>query len=393
MLCRSITLAFILVLSLCSYGQTIESREEIDTKSFRLYSNEQWQQLLDYGKIVVNHKQDFILLRLRLGYAAFMLSKYSEAIRHYNAILKKDAYNETARYYKRICLQYLQQSDLALYQNRYIPTISLKNEKVKKIALTGADWEGSYKTTDLTTRFDAMYHRIGLRANVGWRWSMYNMIGFFQQKLDEPGLKMVVNNRSIQINQTDFYHLSTINLLEKLQLKAGYHFINTPFSNFKYQNHIGIIGLKYSTPYIQLQASVYSGKLIDSAVQQINIQASYYPMGNANIYGMTTVSFGEYGMKQQMNIKQVIGCKLTSKIWAEGNVTLGKFQNYLENDGLYVYNAIDPNMKKMGGSIYYTLNNKVVLQGGYTFEEKNLYTYPNLLFYQHSINGGIKWTF
>ena len=127
---RIILCSFLLFITFCSFGQQFESREEVDTKSYRLYTNAQWRQLLDYGKVAVSHKQDFILLRLRMAYAAFMLTNYSQAIKQYDVILMKDQYNETARYYKRLCLQYLQQSELANFQNKFIPTVNLKNEEI-----------------------------------------------------------------------------------------------------------------------------------------------------------------------------------------------------------------------------------------------------------------------
>jgi hypothetical protein len=347
---------------------------------------------MGYGKQAINHQQDFQLLRLRMGYACFMQKKYTEALRQYEAILKKDSYQETARYYSWLCLLKLQQPEIALWHASYLPDVSLKQERIKKNAITGIDWESSYKTTDLTTRFDAMYNRIGLSVHLGWKWSMYNAVAFFQQKLDEPGLLAVKNNRSISIDQTEFYHLSTIQIDRRWQIKLGYHYLNTPFNNFTFQNHIGIAGIKYNLAGLQLQASVYAGILNDSSYHQLNLQANYYPLGNDRLYGISTISSRKYGQDQQINFKQVVGVKIRPKIWMEMNATMGRSQNYAENDALYVYNAIDYNNIKAGGTLYTLINKKFTFQLGYTFEQRNLFIYPNLLFYQHSINGGIKCT-
>ena len=60
--------------------------------------------------------QDFTLLRLRMGYAAFMQSDFSQAIIQYEQVLKNDSYNTTAHYYIWLCRTYLNQTALAALQ-------------------------------------------------------------------------------------------------------------------------------------------------------------------------------------------------------------------------------------------------------------------------------------
>ncbi|WP_204268173.1 hypothetical protein, partial [Escherichia coli] len=69
--------------------------DEVNTKSYALYEKSAWKELLLYGKEAITAKQDFKLLRLRLGYAAFMLGNYSEALNQYQQVLKNDSYNTT----------------------------------------------------------------------------------------------------------------------------------------------------------------------------------------------------------------------------------------------------------------------------------------------------------
>lgn len=122
----------------------------------------------------------------------------------------------------------------------------------------------------------------------------------------------------------------------------------------------------------------------------MNFQANYFPLGNDRIYGISTISSRRFGQDQQTNFKQVIGVKIKPRLWAEANATFGSFQNYAENDAMYVYNAIDPNKIKAGGTLYALMGKKITLQLGYTYEQRQLFIHPNLLFNQHSINGGIK---
>lgn len=45
----------------------------VDSQSYALYQKADWRSLLAYGKLAIANKQDFLLLRLRTGYAAFMI--------------------------------------------------------------------------------------------------------------------------------------------------------------------------------------------------------------------------------------------------------------------------------------------------------------------------------
>lgn len=81
------------------------------------------------------------------------------------------------------------------------------------------DWEGSYKTTDVTPRSDASYNRLGIHGHLGWHWSMYNSVAFFQQQINEPWLLSVKDSQSIAIKQKEFYHLSAIQMNNRWQLK------------------------------------------------------------------------------------------------------------------------------------------------------------------------------
>lgn len=71
---------------------------------------------------------------------------------------------------------------------------------------------------------------------------------------------------------------------------------------------------------------------------------------------------------------------------------MGTFSNLLENDALYVYNAIDPNKFKGGVTSYITLTPNIIAQLGYTFEQRQLYN-QSINYNQHSITGGISWKF
>lgn len=363
-----------------------------DAESYRLYKNADWAALIDYGKAAIENGQDFILLRLRIAYAYFMRNNFSGALAQYSKVLEKDSYNETAHYYSWLCHNYLNQSTLAGTHAKFISAVSMSSKKTSGISITSVGIEYSAKIPDHLSRDYAQYARFDI-AN---RWSanvhMDQSVALFNQKLAEPLLNNVNNNFNISIEQKEYYNKLTINLQKRWQLKLAGHYFYTPFNNFTYDNYGIMAGVRFYGNYFDVQADVVYGRVTDTTQQQYNVQVSTYPLGNLNLYTITTGIYRQRNGTNAANLKQVLGGKLFKNVWLEGNVTLGRFSNLFENDALYAYNAIDPNTFKAGGTVYVVVAKKLTLQAGYTFEQRALYK-RTILFNQHSITGGVSCKF
>ena len=84
---------------------------------------------------------------------------------------------------------------------------------------------------------------------------------------------------------------------------------------------------------------------------------------------------------------------MLKNIWVEGRTTLGQYGTLLTNDGLYVYNDIDLKKFRVGGSLYYVASRILTLQMHYAYDRKELYQRTGNHYNQHSITGGIQWSF
>ena len=374
------------------FAQQTISYEEANAKSYALYEKGEWKALLQYGRQYMAQSPDFVLLRLRMGYAAFMLNNFSEALAQYDAVLKKDSYNETAHYYSWLCRKYLNQSELADVHMKYFSKEALQKEKIQNFTITKIGTEVSYKSTPLTARGNSIYARMDLHTRLHRNINMQHGFALYNQTIAEPKFAAVTNNTNIPINQKEYYNKTTINLNRQWQIIGACHYLYTPFNNFTYNNHIGLAGVKYSNYYFAIQADAVLGKMTDTALQQYNATLSLYPLGNLNIYSFSTSSLRNRNGKSAFNFKQVIGFKAMKFLWLEGNATFGSFSNFVENDALYLYNAIDANKIKAGATAYITITSKITAQTGYTFEQRELYKSINT-FNQHSITGGISCKF
>lgn len=371
-------------------AQTPVSFAVADSSSYALYQQGQWKALLQYGKELNSQGLDFPLLQLRLGYAAFMTGNYAAAIAQYEKLLKADSYNATSHYYiywSRINLGQREQAQASL---RYIPVSDRPAAVLKSGGIESVGIELSHKANSITDRGTAMYWQ----AATGYRFShavhMETAVAGYHQLLNEPGLTNVTRNDNIQIDQVEIYNKLTANLSRQWQAKLAWHYLRTPFNNFSYNNHLVMAGLNLNGTYTALQADVIFGKVTDTSSTQFNLQLRVYPLGNMKLYSFST---GSVLNRTQTSFifRQVLGVQLAAPLWLEGQLTTGPFRNLAENDALYLYNAIDTDRLKAGGTLYVQVK-KAVIQLGYTLEQKERYMTGNQ-FQQHSITGGIKWTF
>lgn len=386
----STSLAFSLTVLKVSAQQEY-SFTAVDSQSYALYQQANWKTLLSYGKTAINHNQDFQLLRLRTAYAAFMLANYSEAIKHYEAVLKEDKYNSTAHYFIYWSRINLGQPELAMAEVKYLTRGAIEDKKIKPADITSAEIELSFKQTTSERRENPFYGRIGLGNRFSYGLHMQQSVATYQQRINEPLLTAVSHNEKINIRQVEYYNRLLLNIDRHWQLKAAWHYLYTPFNNFRYNNHLLLFGLKYNGNYYDLQADAIVGNLTDTSLQQYNLRLGVYPLGNLNLYFFSTAMLRQQN-GSAFNFKQVLGLKLMKNIWLEGDVTLGEFHNLTENDALYVYNAIDPNKSKAGLTAYFLLRGKTMMQLGYTGEKRQLFG-TTTTFQQHSITGGLSWKF
>lgn len=395
---KNICIMVLSLIALHSNAQTTWSYDEVNTKSYALYEKNAWKELLHYGREAIAAKQDFKLLRLRLGYAAFMLENYSEALNQYEQVLINDSYNATAHYYIWLCRKYLNQHDLADHELAFFSKEDLAKEKLTKLAFTQVGIEASLKTTDNTLRGNTNYEKLEISNRFGWNIHMTQAVALFNQNIyfvniPRPGFPPPpITYRTSSINQTEYYNRLTINLGRNWQVKGAYHYTYTPVDNNTFQNKTVFGALKYYNTYFDFQASANFSTVSDTSISQYDAQLGIYPFGNLSLYSFSTAIIRNRPSGSAFNFRQILGVQVAKKIWVEANVTLGKFSDLFENDAMYIYNQIDPNQFKGGLTAYASLSPKCVLAIGYTLEQRIISNTTNT-FNQHSITGGLSWKF
>ena len=368
-----------------SMAQANESPADVDLHSLNLYNSAQWKVLLLYGKDKLAVGIDFPLLRMRTGYAAFMLGNYSESLTQYDKVNESDRDNKLALYYVYLNNVYLNNTAAVRYYAVLLPAEKRVEEKIARTKLSSVQTEYSYKMPADTARRNAQYARVGFDIDLGYRFQLQQSIAYYTLLVQKPNVTNAVYQK---LKQPEYYAKLVYAASGKLSLIGAYHYISDQFPDTTLITNILLGGIKYSSPYFSLQANASFGNFAVNYTQYDGI-VTIYPFGNLNLYSISRASFGS-----QTNFTQILGAKVARSIWLEGNITFGN-QNYLfDHDALYVKNDLDPNLFKCGGSVYAPISKKCMLTLNYTFEQRqNQFSQSPKIYYQHSINGGITWKF
>lgn len=368
------------------------NREQVDLLTYRLYLEGKWDSIVHSAKEAIRNDIDFNNLRLRIGYAYVQLNQLSKAVVHYEAVLKRDAYNEIALYYAWYCWNALNQIELGTSFLKRLPNDPTWASIKQPNKMISAGYESSYKITSTSYRSNAWFQSLQYKHRIGYRWHLNHAVHSYQQTLNEPKFTGVQNNTNIAVNQFGIYHQSIFSINSTWQLKTMGQYFHTPFNNLSFENWLTGISLKRIRPHVQAQASFYFGTITDTTIQQLDLTIEYQPWGDSRFYGISIWSAQKRSGINQYNLKQVLGIRITNQLWLEGNITLGRFSNRLENEGMYVYNAVDPNRQKLGITGYLNAGKHIQLKAGYSYEQRYFFS-DNNSFKQHALNTSITWTF
>lgn len=361
----------------------------VDTQTLAHFTKGDWRGLAGYGRQALAAGIDYLNLRLRLGYAAFASGDYATAIVHYEKALGFDSYNETARYHIHYARRYLGQHEIATAEAERLPSETLRREGLMAPTVTLIGAEFSYKSSLVDIRNNPAYGHLTLGHRVSRRLHLQHAIANYSQRISEPLLTGLANNTNIIIGQTGFWNRAAFNIDRRWQALAAYQYQNSAFGSLVYHNHVLMLGGKYHGSRLTLQGDVVLARMLDTGLLQAELTLHAYPLGNQVLYGITTVTARD-GPGSPFIVRQVLGAKVSKVAWIEGYATFGSFRNYAEADGLYLYNAIDTDRLKAGATAYLQLSRSILLQLGYTFEDRQLYG-RTIYFYQHSLTGGITW--
>lgn len=368
------------------FAQNQNSYLDADLQSLQLYNQGKWTELIKFGNQTIESGTDFPLLRMRVGYAAFTLGNYSQSLKHYEVAYNEDFNNKTALYYCYLNNLYLNNTAAMRFYAGKLDEKGKNKENQKAVKISEIGLEYSYKSTDINERENAQFASLNIGVQLGYQLELKQGVAMYNQVINEPQFLSVNNNTNIDIKQKEYFAKLVFAPTARFNIIGGFHYVYTPFNDFKYNNTIVFGGLKYTSPYVHLQGLIHSANISKAQYNQYDVSLATYPLGNTNLYTISKGLFGDDSV-----FTQVIGAKIVKNLWLENNITFGKYNILIDNDGLYLINDIDTKKFKIGASIYTMISKKLLASLNYNFEEKQQYQTTNINFNQHSITANLKW--
>ena len=353
-----------------------------------------------------NQNIDFKYLRQRIGYAYFMKANYFESQKQYEKALMFDENDINTLLYLYYCGLNIGNRAYTRFREGLLPNNLKNNFKIKPVKVVSVvDVEYNYKANNSESRGNPTYIRGGVESDIGYRLNLYQSFSNYSQ----------VNDSSI-IKQKEYFALLGWAVSSHLVFNVGYHYINSDVTNsYSYNTYIpgphnSLITLR-TTDTI---STAYSGNLFmtrlsytlnrfDFSVsgsvmkynsvytQQYGIHAGVTLPGKANVYLKSSL-YGMFdsNMNNRLIFSQSAGTLFFKNLWLEGNAVFGNQDNFADNNGLYVYNSLDPTTFKAGISLFWYLPKNITLYTNYTFDNKYIIA-EGLDYAQNSFTGGIIW--
>jgi tetratricopeptide (TPR) repeat protein len=378
---------------------------EIDIKTYQLYLEQNWDELIREGRSALKQDVDYYYLRMRIGIAFYEQKNYKSAQSHFKKALEFSDGDVAALeylYYAYLFGGQTQQASL-LYED--MPA-SLK-EKLpspgqKIVDRISGEYLYNQTFTDDLVNDPATFDGLPLGLQIVTRY--YQNLNVSLQHFMHPGTSFIhaytylgkssyyyyddgVNRfgtEGQQINQHQYYLSPSFTFRGGLVVSPAFHFLHVGYqvpdlsgggpgpggSNkiaFREESESQLVGglalAKFQGPFNFRLGAVYSNL---NRKNQLTGSAgmTWYPLGNIDLYlsaslyahvadlGATGVNEGatdggaageEASNERGLAIipDLLFGWGIASKVWIEISGTYGDMRNFTESNGYIVYNGLD----------------------------------------------------
>ncbi len=167
----------------------------VEQKSYQLYLDKQWPELISYGKKAVNKGFDYFYMRMRIGIAYFERKNYSLAEVQFKKALQFNSGDELALEYLYYCYLYTERYDGArLLSRQFNAALAEKTGTDKQSSVGFIMLEGGTKKTDSPSYKSAdpngkpnyfdppTYVQLGLQHYIKNRVSLFYAATYFSQQ-------------------------------------------------------------------------------------------------------------------------------------------------------------------------------------------------------------------
>lgn len=415
--------------------------KSVDVKTYNLYLQKEWKELISVGKQAEKQGIKFYYLNYRLGIAYYELKNYRKAIPHFKAVLNEYSDDKVGKEY--LFYSYLSagmyESARQIWLSQPIDWQQKHKLYNNELVINSLGVEYKYFDTEnykaetlasdvLTQRItkSSNYFSLNIRHYAEGKFSLYHSIAYL-------GAQKTVYDQTYstgvfyeKVKQFEYHSLATINVSEGKNLKFGLHFIGDKISATD-EHTAGGFGGGRGSAYSQLTyydysikslmlysafehnfsyfkakyATIFAG-LNDGFQFQPSIELSIYPFGNTSFYLSNEIFYHSttYNEAKENSFvgKHSINISLANRVYLKGFTNYGSVRNFINGEGFAVYNSLDKINYAFGGSLSVRIGKNSYLYFLYQkYNKTNDYELNSELksinYNSQTILGGLSWTF
>ncbi len=404
---KTIQFLFLFGMSSLLYGQS----ENYNTKTLRLFTEENWDRLIEVGEDAINKSQSSYEIEYRLAVALYNKKKYFDSTKHFENLNR--AYHIVNDY----IMEYLYYSYLfsgrkqdALLIAKNFPFHLKQKIEVKNLEFIDyINVEGGIK---ISSRQDIgvdnlSYFNTGIGQKLGYHLTLNHAFTVLSQ-----------NYLGFDYKQKEYYINAPIQIANGFKLIPAYHYINIsentssnigrPHSNFESNRtnseniHIIHFALKkqWNRFFIMPNATYSSSKLfventgdITRNNTQIGLDIGYTING---LKDKLWIGFGGFTNSRDNENDFIWNVKLNYQISPKAYLFVkylnANTSNFSEDNAMYYYNSVSNLVDKFGATFGYYFNPNFSMFINYQFENAEDIT-NDFLFTYNSFITGLKYNF
>ena len=366
----------------------------IDKRTYELYLDSSWKELLSAGEEAINQGIDYYYLRMRLGIAAFETEDYSKAIRHFRKALEFNSADDVAKEYLYFAFMFYGRE---MEAHKVAQSFSRELRRKYSYAVRSAVRSFSLSTTagfihdtEITDRYSAdnlpdidgsqaitrnyVHFGAGLEHEAGNRLRITHAAGYFSKNYlyfsREPGEDRLISDA--KVNQFQYYLSGRLLLGNGIFLVPAVHYLNVQIPSEALvvgRGRFSFVQQQVVTRHdvaSSLGVEKYAGKIrsgFSAGYSYINEQEqlrgtfsfAWFPFGNLNLYSASEIT--RYTVMPADShdgtfiFSHTIGFRTFPGLWLELWGQLGKIENYAGPGAYLVFNDTGSTRGQFGISI------------------------------------------
>jgi hypothetical protein len=413
---------------------------EVDKKTYELYQQQKWTELIEFSAKVHQQGMDFFYLHARTGIAYYNLKKYRTASDYFLKAWKSDQSFEWLQEYLYYSLIYSgRTAEASKVADKFSAALKQKIN-YQKMEVTRAGVEIGYSFNpdfdDLSSSTFDEDLNVGSNYGEAFILKNYHFESFDFNHQIAPGVVINHNFTHIGLNREEQVFWGSRNAFP-IKINQYQYFLNpnfvlgekwyfSPSINVVWGKHDLVLGdfnpgtfyatsLKYSD--FIFSASTWShwgnfspgleinrANIYDNGFTQASAWLTIYPLSNTNLYFTPRVYFkGDTQNSFSYNTFGLSGGFQLGQTHFYGSYLNGEMKNFIESGGYVIANFPGRSTRKYMGSIYFPFAKRYQFVVRYlnqdVFEKYLVYSNgvpSNSMEYnyiKHTLTAGISWNF